>query len=356
MVAPVPAAAVHAYAAFVLAIALVACKREPQTEDAPLKDKEPTSSSEIATTSSTGDAPEIEGDTCESAPVVATSVYTGTLFAAAADLAIPSADGCEMDGADAFIRVITAARADVTVAAKGSGYSPSVAIVGPSCTEALACATGLPATALDVPAGTELVIAIGVGKDDAALAAATAPEDLAYELTIATTGVLPSGASCGLPGQGRCVTGTACLADEEGRSTCTIVEGDTCASATPIDLGAGSATVTVDPAVPYSDAHQHGCSGARRRDRVLHVQWPAPGGTLVASTTAPDVALAIRGPGCAASEAIACAAATDDGASVEAITGGAGGAFVFIELPADDPAAPDVDPAPPFDVVLDLVP
>jgi hypothetical protein len=89
---------------------------------------------------------------------------------------------------------------------------------------------------------------------------------------------------------------------------------------------------------------------------VLHVQWPAPGGTLVASTTAPDVALAIRGPGCAASEAIACAPASDDGSTIETIVG-AGGAFVFVELPADDPAAaPGVDLAAPFDVVLDLVP
>jgi hypothetical protein len=335
----------------VLALALLACKREPQTDDAPpQKDKEPTSSSELATTSSTGDAPAPEGDTCESAPTIATSVHTGTLFATAADLAIPPGDDCGMEGADAFVRLAIEQRADVEVSAKGSGFTPSVAILGSSCSDALACATGLPATALDVAADTELVIAIGIGAEDPALVAAAAPEDLAFELTIAKSSVLETGESCGLPGQGRCASGTACLVDEDGAATCTLVEGDTCATATPIALGNAPSIVTVDPAVPYSDAHHHSCGGARRRDRVLHVQWPAPGGTLVASTTMPGVALAIRGPGCAETDAISCAPATGDGAAIEAIVEGPGGAFVFVELPEDDPATA------PFDVVLDLVP
>lgn len=347
----------HAYAACVLALVVLGCTQEPAQDDSPLKDKEPTSNSELATSSSTGAAPELAGDQCDSAPAIVTSVHEGTLFAAAADLAIESVIGCGIDGGDVFVRVTTSARVDVTVTAVGSGFVPGVAIVGSSCTEAFACASGLSATALDVAAGTELAIAIGIGADDPALAAAAAPEDLAFELRIETNAVLASGAACGLPGQGRCATGTMCLADDEGIATCTIVEGDTCATATEVELTAGSAIVMVDPAVPYSDAHQHECAGARRRDRVLHVQWPAPGGTLVASTTAPDVGLAMRGPGCTVTEALACTAASESGAVIETIVDGAGGAFVFVELPADDPAAESGgDVVPPFDVVLDLVP
>jgi hypothetical protein len=331
----------------------VACSAAPGEDAPPLKDKEPTSNAELATTSSTGDAPEIVGDLCMSAPALTGTVHEGTLFGTGADLAIDG-DTCRMDGADAFVRFRVTGRADVTVTAQGHGFAPTVALVGPSCTEAFACTVGVPATALDVAADTELVIAVGIAADDPALASAAAPEDLGFSLRIETRAVLAIGESCGLPGQGRCASGTACLPNEDDANVCTLVAGDTCASATPIpiELGSGATTVTVDPSVPYDDAHHHTCAGARRRDHVLLVQWPSPGATLAVTTTTADVALAVRAPGCIASDEIACDSPAKSGASIEAHVAGSS-AFVFVELPADDPAAP---PPPPFDVDLTLLP
>lgn len=336
-----------------------ACKPadDGEADDPPSKDKEPTSSSELPTSSGDGGPPIVEGDMCSTAPTAAGRLHDGTLFDAAAELA--AGDGlpgltCRFAGPDVFVRHTVEHRADVTVTAVGTGFAPTLAILSGTCTEAYGCAVGLPVTMLDVAAGTELTFAVGVDPDDPAAVAASSPEALGFRLTIATRDVLGTGTTCGLLGQGRCETGSACIPDEAGSSLCTAVPGDTCASATEIDLGAGAQVLTVDPSLPYGDAHEHGCTGARRRDRVFHVRWPT-GGRLVASTTAADVGLAARGPGCAAVEALACAQPTTLGAALHVDVQGPDGAFVFVELPADDPDGGTSELGP-FEVRLAIEP
>lgn len=350
-------------AAWVAAAVLVACASDPAGTDdgGATKNKEPTGDAELGTSTGDGGPVQAEGDVCTAALDIGRGTHDGSLYNAAADLAaaIEAADveapGCPFDGPDVFLRYTVSANADVTVSAEGEGFVPQVAILDAGCTTAFACGAGLPASMLDVSAGTELSIAIGVAADEPALAAATGPDQLRYRVEIVERAVIATGEGCGLLGQGRCETGSACTPDELGGSRCTAVPGDTCASATELVLDDTPHVVMVDPAVPYSDAHHHPCAGARRRDRVVHVQWSAPGGTLVASTTAADVALAVRGPGCAAAEALACATAGTAGTRVEVDVDGPGGAFVFVELPADDPAG-DRSELGPFDVEFALAP
>lgn len=344
-------------------VALAACGSDPagSNDGGASKNKEPTGNDELATSTGDGGPVQAAGDVCAAALDVRPGAHEGSLYNAAADLAAAleadgvDAPGCPFDGPDVFLRHTVTANADVTVTAQGEGFVPLVAILDAGCTASFACGAGLPMSMLDVAAGTELSLAIGVAADAPALAAALGPDDLRFRVDVVERQVIGTGQGCGLLGQGRCETGSACMPDDLGGSRCTQVPGDTCASATELLLDDAPVVVSVDPAVPYSDAHQHPCAGARRRDRVIHVQWPAPGGTLVVSSTADDVALAVRGPGCAAAEALACATEGAAGTRVELGVDGPGGAFVFVELPADDPAG-DGSELGPFDVEFALVP
>ncbi len=349
---------------WVVAVAVVACASDPAgTDDSgATKNKEPTTGdAELATSTGDGGPVQAEGDVCAAALGVGLGTHDGSLYNAAADLAAAiEADAvealdCPFDGPDVFLRHTVSANADLTVTAAGEGFVPRVAILDAGCTTAFACSAGLPTSMLDVSAGTELSIAVGIAADEPAVSAATGPDQLRYRVEIVEREVIATGEGCGLLGQGRCETGSACTPDELGGSRCTPVPGDTCASATELVLDDTPRVVTVDSAVPYGDAHQHACAGARRRDRVVHVTWSAPSGTLVTSTAAADVALAVRGPGCAAAEALACANAGAAGTRVEVDVDGPGGAFVFVELPVDDPTG-DGSELGPFDVEFALVP
>ena len=339
-----------------VAIAAAGCASDPAQDPAPTKDKEPTGMDEPSTSS--GDAPGVEGEVCSSAPAVVAGAYEGSLFGAAANLADGGVNvqlACRFDGPDVFVRWDVRRRSDVRVTAVGTGFSPTVAILGPSCVDAFACGEGLPAAMLDVAGGTELVIAVGIAGDDPALLAATEVVDLGFRLSIEERAVIVSGGSCGLPGQGRCETGSACQLDASGDSHCAVVDGDTCMTATELAVLDPGAVTLLEPSLPYSDAHQHSCMGARRRDRVVHVRWEAPGGRLVASTTSADVGLALRGPGCAATDELACAPATAQGSRAEVEVAGPGSAFVFVELPVDDPEG-DTSELGPFEVAIAIEP
>jgi len=336
---------------------LAGCGDAPGEMAPAMKDKEPTGVDQLATSSGDDGAPAVPGDACDSAPVVVAGALTVSLKGATAELEGGDVDGltCTFDGPDTFFRHVVGRRADVRITARGAGFTPTVAILGSGCADAFACAKGLPAAMLDVAAGTELVFAIGIGADEPVLATAGLEDDLAVSVELELREVIAAGDTCGLLGQGRCETGSACLPDEDGGSRCTSVDGDTCSTATPVEIAFGSTLVAVDPSRPYGDAHQHPCTGARRREVVMRVQWPATAATLTVSTLAPDVGLAVRGPGCAATEALGCAQPGPSGASVSLDTSGAGSAFVFVELPVDDLDDDDSELGP-FEVAIALAP
>lgn len=304
--------------------------------------------SELATTSTTDGGPQPPpGDACDDAVAILGRTWRGTLDAATADLAttpVPGLGACAIDGPDVFVRRRIDRRADVTISAMGKGtteadgFVPRIAVVDATCSNGLACAAaGLPVRLLDVAAGTELVIAVAIAEADVASAAVPIEATLA----IAERDVLPMGAACppaaGSDG-GRCEAGTACIADDAGVSSCTAVAGDTCARAIAIDLGAEPQLATIDPAVPYSDAHAHACAGERRRDVVFDVHWDASAGSLEVSSTAPGVALAARAPACTPDAERACDAGLATGARivVPPQSMDIASAYVFVELPADE--------------------
>jgi hypothetical protein len=327
-------------------LALVACRSSPVQEEPASKDKEPTGMSELGTSSTDATLQAPPGDACDDAVAVLGRTWRGSLDGATADLAMSDVIGlerCTVDGPDVFVRRRIDRRADVTITAAGTGFVPQVAVIDGSCSNAWVCApAGLPAQILDVAAGTELVIAVAIAQDD--VAAATTPVEAT--LAIAEREVLSAGASCptaaGSDG-GRCEAGTACVAADAGASTCTPIAGDTCGRAIEVDLGTARHVATIDPALPYSDAHAHACAGERRRDVVFRVHWDGSAGSLDVSTAAPGVALAARAPACTLDAAHACDDGVDDGARIVVAphSADAASAYVFVELPAEGDLALD---------------
>lgn len=335
----------------VVGLATSACA-SPEQSDPPQKNKPMTGASEVGSTSD-GTAVDAEGDRCADAPLLLQSTWTGTLWNAGGE----GGGACGRGGPEVFVRVSTPVRADLEVEARGSGFTPRVDVRAHGCDAelddvgVLACATGLPAQVLELAGGTQAWITIGIDPDDPKLQSADGVDALAFELTTRWRGVIARGDGCGLPGQGRCETGTACVADDDGSARCTSVVGDTCASAIPIALALdGTTTVMIDPASPYDDAHAHTCTGARRPEAVLLVSWDAPddGGdpVLAVSTAAADVALAIRSPGCLAGDERGCvdASPAEQGRALQVDTAGLASAFVFVELPSTADARSELGP------------
>ncbi|HWB77473.1 MAG TPA: hypothetical protein VG755_21045, partial [Nannocystaceae bacterium] len=270
-------------------------------------------------------------------------------------------------GPEVFVRVATDERADLELMVEGSGFVPRLGVLGNACSadwasEGIACTRGLPATVLDVAAGGSVVVAIGVDPNDPVLALASSDHDMSFALDVKQRPVLEPGGRCGLPGLGRCESGSACALDDEGTKRCTVLDADTCATAEPFALAAmGPRTTMIDPSVPQTDAHAHSCTGARRPERVLALVLPAElpeRAVLTATTTAGDVGIALRGPGCLPTDELACAAPSPSGAiaSVDALamkTGGAPSIYAFVELPVDplDDAAGELAP---FAVTFEL--
>jgi hypothetical protein len=106
----------------------------------------------------------------------------------------------------------------------------------------------------------------------------------------------------------------------------------------------------------HSDAHHHGCGGARRDEAVyrlsLDPDWIAtlePTAALEISTEQPGVGLAVRAPGCLPDQEIACTPPGDGAAQVlvedlAALTAAGTEPFLFVERPAASDAAPDEPP------------
>lgn len=308
-------------------------------DDGPTKDTD-------STLDTTGEVPEIPGDRCGDPITAAIGSFVVTLHDAASDL-----DGaCGLGGPDVFARLGIARRADLRVSARGRGFVPRVGILG-GCTHdweghTLGCSDGLPTTVLDMPAGSDVLLAIGIAADDPVLATADGDDDLLVEVQTSLRPVLSLGERCA-EDRGRCETGTSCTPADDGVARCVAIAGDTCASAEVVVLTAGEPqSIAIDPAIVQTDAHAHGCIGARRPDRVLRLELPPslPADSSLAITTdALEIGLAARGPGCLASDEIACAVPTAAGTAlvvddVGAVLGAGRTVFAFVELPAADAA------------------
>ncbi|WAS95435.1 hypothetical protein [Nannocystis punicea] len=304
-------------------------------------------------------------DACDDALLVSHGRYFGNLRPMKVDAAIGGA--CGGGGPDGFLRVEVPVRADLRVAARGVGFTPVLSLAPDDCLggREIACATDAPLELRDLAGGTVLRLAVGVDPTVFSdLSEKPAPEDaldpLSYELDIGLTRVLLAGEVCEPASRGRCVAGTLCMAAAPGEaSECTTLPADTCSTAlrTPVVLSEGQGALVVDPALPQTDAHAHSCGGAGLRERVLQLDLPAvpPARALEITVSRPDVGLAVRTPGCLATDELACAAGTGGPARVVvdrlAARRAAGVApYLFIELP------PDSEGDPAFTLNLRLVP
>jgi hypothetical protein len=263
-----------------------------------------------------------------------------------------------------FVQVEIDRRADLRIEAFGDGFVPILGVLE-SCAgsddASLGCAEGVPITALDLPAGATPMIAVGIAEDDPALADET--DGLVFALDLQLRAVLGAGEACMPAERGRCEVGSACLPGRDGVAYCTVLSGDTCATAEPHAIALDETiSITVDPGEPQTDAHAHSCTGARRRDRVLLLDLPEvlPAATsLRIGTEASDVGLAVRGASCLVDDELGCAAPEADGLvlvvpDLVALVGNDRAAYVFVELPLDDG---EIEPGelPPFEVTLALV-
>lgn len=316
--------------------------------------------------SGTGGFEEAElADRCSAAPSVSTGLWPGNLRGAGVD-----AEGaCEMGGPDVFAKVALPYAADLVVEARGVGFVPRVSVLPASCTEgrSLGCGEGIPLALHDVPAGAELYVAVGIAPDDPALLepppSAGEVDGLTVELDLLVRRILEDGDYCQPPGVGRCRTGSACLADaEDGVFRCEVLVADTCASAERVDLPALTeepVVLEIDPTDLHSDAHQHACFGSRVREAVYRLALsPETSATadVIVSTTATDVGMALRSPGCLSTDEIACSEPGPP-ASVTFPNAGEVSAqgvepMLFVELP--DPP-PDGEPADPISVEIEVV-
>lgn len=283
-------------------------------------------------------------DLCSEAPIVSSGRWPGTLALASGEFG----GACGEGGRDVFYKVQVPFRADLRVEAFGVGFVPRVGLLPQECLpdREFSCAEGLPALVPDVPAGSEVVIAIGIDPDDPALEGPSEFDDpLAFAVDVNLRRVLMEGEFCLPPQRGRCVSGTACLPgedDEPGEEAfrCRAVPGETCAE--PIDWDAGDPLV-IDSSEVHSDDHDHSCTGLRRPERVMRLSLGAEvdgAGALEISSDRSDVGLALRAPGCFEQDEIAC---TAEGSTqtIELVDPGgyrlAGvDPLLFVELP-DDP-------------------
>jgi hypothetical protein len=289
-------------------------------------------------------------DQCAAAPRVGAGRYLGSLRDKSSD----RGGACGLGGPDAFVTLEVPRRVDVRVRARGVDFDPVVGVRSPRCAHdwstQLLCTHGFEGWVLDVPAGGALLVSVGIAPDDPALASsaiAGVADPLDFRLDLELRNVLLEGERCTPASRGRCVSGTACVSEDPSASSdgtaesprCLAIEGDTCASAIPLALELGTTVVTIDRNAVQTDAHAHSCGGARRPERVLHLGLPGDleaGARLRARTLAPDVLLALRGPGCIIEEEIACSPGGEDGSVVvveDLFAVRTSGPYLFVELP-----------------------
>jgi len=301
-------------------------------------------------------------ESCQGAPLVADGVYSGNLRGSASEAGAGGV--CGEGGPDMFVRVQVEVPADISVDARGVGFSPRVSLSLEGCVPGRDVACGeAPVAARGLGNGTVVHVAIGADPEVFAALSDAQPspgedDPLAFEVEIRRTRVLATGEVCEPESRGRCADGTWCALSAEGSvRICTPLAGDTCASAEDlrVELTEGVGKWTIDPSAPQTDAHAHSCTGTGTRERVLRLQLPSgpPQRALEVRAMDPDVGLALRTPGCLAADEVACAAPATEGARV--VLSGLDAQrlrgvrpYLFVELPSDD--------SPPLELQFRLVP
>ncbi len=294
---------------------------------------------------------------CEIGPVVDGGRYSGTLREVPLGVGI-----CGVQGMTTYLHVAPELDVDLSLKVNATGFTPRLGIAD-DCGEVqeLVCGEGLAVIELrDVSAGTLLTLAVGSAANDPGLMVPVPepgePDPLEFTVDVGMRRILALGESCLPESRGRCPTGSLCAApageDPADLATwvCDSLPGDTCATAELVDVDALSGEIIVDLASPQSDAHQHQCTGAGLRERVLrlavHDLALPPAASLVIATKA-KVGLAARAPGCAAEAEIACVEPAEGGAltipDLQGLVAGGVDPFVFVEWepsegqPAEDP-------------------
>lgn len=312
-----------------------------------------------------GNAPQLQvpSESCAAAPAVGQGRFAGNLRDRGPD---PLLNGvCGGGGPDVFLRVEVPLRADLHVEARGVGFTPRVSLAPPGCQQApmLVCDGGGVVGLEDVGAGTVVTLAIGAEPElftslsDVPVPDGE-PDPLAFTVDVGMRRVLAAGEVCMPPSRGRCGAGTLCLpeistadtdsetdtdGDDASLWTCMAQAGNGCIEPEElaVQLVAGVGSIIVDPDQPQSDVHRHSCTGAGTRERVLRLTMPeelGPLDSLELRVAAPEVGLALRAPGCFASDELACMGARPSGAQVviaapDELRQAGVAPYLFVELP-----------------------
>lgn len=272
---------------------------------------------------------QVPSEDCADAPAIGQGSFAGSLRERTPDPVIGGV--CGGGGPDVFLRVQVPLRADLRVEARGNGYTPRVSLAPLGCLSApmLTCGADGVVELTDLKEGTIVNLAVGL---DAASFAALAKQPVAddgtdplgFVVDVGMTRVLARGEACRPAARGRCGAGSLCMqeltaADEVW--SCTGLVGDNCIDPERVSVAlvAGEGTLMVDPDQPQSDAHHHSCTGEGTRERVIRLRLPGglgPQMSLQIRTERPEIGLALRAPGCLASEELACAASSAAGSQV----------------------------------------
>ncbi len=283
---------------------------------------------------------QVPSEDCAGAPGVAQGSFAGSLRDRTPDPVIGGV--CGGGGPDVFLRVEVPLRADLRVEARGNGFTPRVSLAPVGCLSApmLTCGADGVVELADLEEGTMVNLAIGLDAGTfATLGELPLPDDgvdpLGFVVDVGMTRVLARGEACRPAARGRCAAGSLCMqevlvADTDAPDdvdavdevwSCTPLEGDSCIDPerAAVQLVDGEGTLIVDPDLPQSDAHHHSCTGEGTRERVIRLRLPAGLGmhsSLQIRTERPEIGLALRAPGCLASEEQACAPPSPAGSQV----------------------------------------
>ncbi len=302
---------------------------------------------------------QVPSESCAEAPAVGPGRFAGTLRDRGPD---PGLGGvCGGGGADAFLRIEVPVRADLRIEARGVGFTPRVSLAPPGCLKApmLVCDGNGLAALEDLSEGTVVTLAIGV--DPAVFATLSGvvvaegePDPLAFTVDVGMQRVLAAGEVCMPEVLGRCGTGTMCMQaisaadteaepDEDSAWTCMPVAADGCMDPEEVVVALvdGVGSIAVDPDLPQTDGHRHSCTGVGMRERVLRLTMPAelgPQDSLEISVLQPEVGLALRAPGCLASDELDCMGPRPSGAQVviaapQQLRQAGVAPYLFVELP-----------------------
>ncbi|MBK7828046.1 hypothetical protein [Nannocystis sp.] len=281
----------------------------------------------------------LPSDTCSQAPPVGQGRFSGTLRDRDSDSRIGGV--CGAGGPDVFLRIEVPLRADLRVEARGNGFTPRVSLAPLGCLKGsmLACGADGVVGLTDLEEGTVLDLAIGIDQASfMALSDVAAPlegdDPLDFEVDVGMTRVLGRDEVCRPAARGRCSSGTLCMpalktVDDDPENddawVCTAVPANSCEDPERVTvvLVDGAGTLSVDPDQPQTDAHHHSCTGEGTRERVLRLALPPGQGLLGGRESSldiwaerPEIGLALRAPGCLASDELDCSRPAPGGSRV----------------------------------------